>query len=303
MIDQPLKDTISRIEALARRDPGGRGFAAYAPDGQLLPAAATLLEGERFILLTGFCIRAAMRGETDGPPGTLALALALQRLGKSVQLLTDRYSDALLAAGAQVHGLNLPLHVLPNAHEPAECAMRALVAEFSPTHVVAIERPGAAPDGHCYSMRGEVLDDILPRTDWLLDPAAGHAHVTLAIGDGGNELGMGSLRAQLQEHVCFGERIFCATPADHAIPAGISNWGAYALAAVLSLLSGRMLIEAPQREHAVLAAMLDAGAVDGFSGRGEASVDGVAWDDYALTLAEMRACTNSALAGRHQNAM
>lgn len=303
MNDPRFTAAVCRIEALARRDPGGRGFTAYAPNGQLLPAALTLLGGERVLLLTGFCIRSVLRGETDGPPGTLALALALQSLGKSVQLLTDRHSAALLAAGAQVHGLKLSPHVLPDAHEAAEFAMRALVAEFSPTHVVAIERPGAALDGHCYSMRGELLDDILPRTDWLLDPAAGHAHVTLAIGDGGNELGMGSLRAQLQEHVRYGERIFCATRADHAIPAGISNWGAYALAAVLSLLSGRMLIEAPERERAVLAAMLDGGAVDGFTGRCEASVDGVAWEDYAFTLAEMHACTNSALAGRHQNAM
>lgn len=296
MDDHQLEGAVDCIEALARRDSGGRGFVAQAPGGQLLPAARTLLAGERVILLTGFCIRAALRGETDGPPGTLALALALQRLGKAVMLLTDRHSAALLEAGAIVHGASFPLHVLPDAHAEAEREMRALVKRFAPTHVVAIERPGVAADGHCYSMRGEVLDDLLPRTDWLLEMAQGHPYVTLAIGDGGNELGMGGLRAALLGQVRFGELIFCVTPSDFAIPSGISNWGAYALAAVLSLLSGRMLIESPAQERAVLDALLEAGAVDGFSGRCEARVDGVHWDEYARTLADIRACVANGIA-------
>ena len=37
-------------------------------------------------------------------------------------------------------------------------------------------------------------------------------------------------------HVAHGERIACATPADHLIVAGVSNWGAYALIGALAVL-------------------------------------------------------------------
>ena len=77
MIEPRLAEAIRRIEILARRDPGSRGLASFANTYDLLAAANELLAGERVILATGFCIRAAMIGETDGPSGTLAVADAL----------------------------------------------------------------------------------------------------------------------------------------------------------------------------------------------------------------------------------
>ena len=69
-----LHETIRNIESTSRRDPGERGLAAHAERDRLLPAARELMDGERIIIVTGFCIRAAMIGETDGPPGALAVA-------------------------------------------------------------------------------------------------------------------------------------------------------------------------------------------------------------------------------------
>jgi len=44
---------------------------------------------------------------------------------------------------------------------------------------------------------------------------------TIAIGDGGNEIGMGSLpRELIAQHVDHGETIACVTPARHLIVAG-----------------------------------------------------------------------------------
>ncbi len=290
-----LHDTIRNIESTSRKDPGGRGLAAHAEHGRLLPAARELLGGERFIIVTGFCIRSAMIGETDGPPGALAVADALVRLGKSVVLLTDDFSAGLLEAGASASGSHPRIVTMNLPQERADAAIDELVASYSPTHVLAIERPGNACDGHRYSMRGEMLDDLVASADRLLAPPGTRHYTTLAIGDGGNELGLGGLREQLCGRINHGDLIFSVTAADHVIAAGISNWGAYALTAALSLLSGQLLIRAPGHERAVLDAIVRAGAVDGCTRRREPSVDGLPWDDYARTLDEIYRETRSCL--------
>lgn len=282
-----LQSRIAGIEASSRHDPGGRGLACRAPGGLLLPAAQSLLTCQRAVIVTGFCIRAAMIGETDGPPGALALASALRRLGKDVVLLSDDFSIPLLKAGMAISSDVFRLTTLKLPQTDADAAIDALLASFSPTHVVAIERPGNAADGHRYSMRGEQLDDLVPSADRLLAPPPPRTYRTLAVGDGGNELGLGELRDTLMGGISHGELIFSATAADHVIPAGISNWGAYALAAALSALAGKLLIKAPQHERAVLQAMVEAGAVDGCTRQRELSVDGLAWDDYARTLEDI----------------
>jgi hypothetical protein len=290
-----LQESVARLDTLARRDAGGRGLATFAGPTDLLPAAAELLGGQRIILVTGFCIRAAMIGENDGPPGTLALADALCQLGKEVVLLTDEHSAGLLAAGAATYARAYRTVVLGLAPEVAQRQIADLVAAFAPTQVVAIERPGSAPDGHRYSMHGEILDDLVPAADCLLEPAAGRTYRTIAIGDGGNELGFGGLRAALKQQVKHGDLIFCSTAADHVIPAGISNWGANALVATLSLLAGRLLLRPPAHDYAVLQALLAAGAVDGCTRTAALSVDGLAWDSYATTLAGLYDETRTAL--------
>ena len=280
----PAKETIRQFELLARHDPGGRGLASSDAESHLYSAAANLLDAERVILVTGFCIRAAMIGETDGPSGTLAVAHALRQLGKEVVLVSDKFSDGLLEAGAKVLGAPYPITVLSPVQEESDRAIDALLASFAPTQVVAIERPGSAIDGHRYSMRGEILDELVPSADRLLTPPGERSYATIAVGDGGNELGMGHLRDSLMDRINLGELIFCDTEADHVIPAGISNWGAYALAASLAVLSGKAILIKPEDELAVLEAQVAVGAVDGCTRKNEVSVDGVPIADYLKTV-------------------
>lgn len=80
------------------------------------------------------------------------------------------------------------------------------------------------------------------------------------------------------------------------IAAGISNWGGSALAAALSLQSGRPLLRTPEHELSVLRAIVAVGAVDGCTKKNALSVDGLAWNDYAQTLADIHRATYAALA-------
>ncbi len=292
----PAKETIRQFELLARHDPGGRGLASSEAESHLYSAALNLLSAERVILVTGFCIRAAMIGETDGPSGTLAVAHALRQLGKEVVLVSDKFSDGLLEAGAKVLGAPYPITVLSPVQEESDRAIDELLAAFAPTQVVAIERPGSAIDGHRYSMRGEILDELVPSADRLLSPAGERSYATIAVGDGGNELGMGHLRDSLMDRINLGELIFCDTEADHVIPAGISNWGAYALAASLAVLSGEQVLITPEDELAILEAQVAVGAVDGCTRKNEVSVDGVPIADYLETVSAIYAGCQAHLA-------
>ena len=295
---------LERIARLIRRDPGQRGLSSLAMADDLPLAAASLLRGERILIATGFCIRAAMIGENDGPPGALALADALHRLGKKVALITDRHSAGLLTAAAplfKAHEGNtdssppFPIISLPDAQRLADRRIDEIIRTHRPTHVLAIERPGSALDGHRYSMRGERLDDIVPAADRLMPPAERRDYTTIAIGDGGNELGLGALRSRLKNRVAHGELIFCATPADYVIPAGVSNWGGHALVAALSVLSGRSLLRPVMHERRVLETLLAAGAVDGSLRKRALSVDGIGWDEYAQILTALHRAVDTAL--------
>jgi hypothetical protein len=84
-----------------------------------------------------------------------------------------------------------------------------------------------------HTMSGrDVTEDHWPVHHWLLESSAR----VVAIGDGGNELGMGKLPWELiAEHVPNGARIACRVSADWLIVSAVSNWGAYALAAGVCL--------------------------------------------------------------------
>lgn len=118
--------------------------------------------------------------------------------------------------------------------------------------------------------------------------------LTIGIGDGGNEIGMGKIPHEtIVKNIPNGDLIHCRVPTDHLIVAGVSNWGAYALAAGVYVLRGVKpppdLFD-PDREREILEVMVREGPlVDGVTGQQTATVDGLTWDEYAKPLVRIRA--------------
>jgi hypothetical protein len=117
----------------------------------------------------------------------------------------------------------------------------------------------------------------------------------IAIGDGGNEIGMGSLPASLiGSYVAHGEKIACATPAQHLIVAGVSNWGAYGLIGALAILRQEWratLIQClhPEREAAILRRTVNDGpAVDGVTRQRTLTVDSLPIEVHQEKLRAIR---------------
>lgn len=281
--DEKAAVVAAWIDALIQQDPGGRGLAWWADRSDLLDSARSLLSGSRIAITTGFHILARGEIETDGPPGAIVLAEALLALGREVCLLVDEPALPVMRAGlggaspggaAGLGGLgagarSLALVGLAPGSPPDPRAIGA--DRFS--HIVAVERPGRSAAGECVNMRGEIITPHVAMLDGLFtDPE--RTFTTIAIGDGGNELGFGRA-ADRVDFFTRGARISCRTPADWCIFSGVSNWGAYGLCAMLSLLTGRSLLPRADHVAAILDAIVGAGAVDGVTLERAATVDGL----------------------------
>lgn len=283
-------DSIDHLLAL---DPGTRGIAGFFTPGGARRAAASLVRSRRVLLTTGYSHGPGL-SETDGPPGAAVLGRALRLLGKSVWYLSDTATLPLLEAVLKVLGEPVELIVFPEG-EPTEIAVRRLLSEIAPTHLVAVERPGRAKNGDYLSARGESIAAWNRPVDslFLLRP---RGTTTIGIGDGGNEVGMGNVRARLVRQGALARRIASVVRVDHLVVAGTSNWGAYGVTAHLALLTARRLLHTPEDERRLVAACVEAGGIDGITRRREAKVDGLPVEVHAAFVELLRTVSEHAQA-------
>lgn len=323
------------LDALLRRDPGGRGVAAFLEAGQglaaghLAAAARHLAQhGQSAAIVTGFAIvgRDPPAAETDGPPGALFLARVLAALGVEVTLISDRFGLPLVEAGRRLGGPDSArLFEFPLAADPSES--QAWIDDYlsSPagarlTHLVSIERvgpshtlaslsaqprTGVAPiveferevppeqRDRCHNMRGVIIDDCTAPIHRLFETVAVRRPEvkTIGVADGGNEIGMGAVPWEIaRQAIARGPagQVACRVPCDNLILAGVSNYGAYALAAAVAALRGRTdLISAwnADAERRLIETLVrDARAVDGVTGLSQPTVDGLPLEEYLATF-------------------
>ncbi|PAB59048.1 DUF4392 domain-containing protein [Anaeromicrobium sediminis] len=281
------------IENIIRKNLDERGMDRINLPGEFKKGVKDLLKSSTVFIVTGFVIRDTLTGETDGPIGAISLASALENLGKKVVLVTDKYSKEMLYNCCMVKHMKTPIEVVP--YNNAEEFCNDLLIKYNPSHIVGIERPGRAMDGCCYSMRGEDLSDLVPNTDILFEKSKELGITTLAVGDGGNEVGMGKVTSFVVNSVNKGGQICANTATDYLIVAGVSNWGGHALVAALSILSHTMLLHDSITEILLLESMLRAGGVDGCTKKPTLSVDGLSLDENLQILERLRRIVEKAL--------
>jgi len=316
---------LDEIERLIRRDPARRGLVASEESrgalcpGHLAGAAADLAaNGRRVLIVTGFFIPSATppAAETDGPPGAAMLAAAFAGIGMQVQIATDDRCRSAVEIAVREMGLPATIVAIPGSTESEveNWFQRTVATEPAWSHLIAIERVGpshtqtsieqqtgneadqaefedlvpAAEQNHCYNMRGVCLDDFTAPLHRLFELADAHGKITtIGIGDGGNEIGMGSvpwqeLRQRLNN--ASAARTPCRISTDWTIVAGVSNWGGMALAAATLLLRNRQAILLPwttkQQLQQLERLVFEGPAVDGITRLPEPTVDGLPFLTY-----------------------
>jgi hypothetical protein len=271
-------------ELLVARNPRNMQVARAAlPHDYYLRAARTLRDIRGTVIIgTGFPVDDTY--ETDGPVGAIALYDSLAALGAQPVIACGPPLSQALTGDYRV--LELQARDLP----AAEAEATEHLARLRPAAVVSIECPGLAEDGRYYNMRGE---DISARCAFF-DPFIRLAGCpTIAIGDGGNEIGMGKIAAAIAELDIRASVTSC----DELLVADVSNWGAYGLVALLAHWAGRDLL-ADIDPLAILQYLSARGSVDGVTRENTLTEDGLDPSQGLGLISELRALTGFPRAGQ-----
>jgi hypothetical protein len=293
---------IKKIEQLICQD-RGRGIQAAAGHltaGNLEKAVRSVADASNasIAIISGFYIASGTSpaAENDGPIGAMHMAAAFAAVAIPCRIVTDTPCESAFRAGMDAFDLNGAV-ILDIASLPAEDAgesvelIRARWIEADVTHVISIERCGPSRDGSPRSAGGldlkqwtAPLEGLFSAKDWT----------TIAIGDGGNELGMGVIPlGTVEESVSLGAKIACVIPCDHLILAGVSNWGGWAIPAALSLvmpwktaaLTASLTVE---QDNFLLREVVENGpSIDGLRGTPSMSVDNIDQAEHNEILTEL----------------
>lgn len=306
-----LSDRYVSLQDVIGTDAGDRGMKSLIVPGDLEKAAkvvAQLSIPSTVLVLSGFpcCVNESPPSETDGPPGTFAIARAVAALGHNVIVVTESCNEAVFTAAWKE--LVLPencgpigLEIFPSTFSDLEENRFQQLAETCQL-LISCERAGPAKDGICYTMRG--IDMNAKGLIGPLHRLVGESNAPfIAIGDGGNELGMGKVINNIINNpkISNGDKIGCVIAADYLIAASVSNWGGYALAAAIALAVWEQKSKDEDLSHlidrclpresdevALLHRCVAAGCRDGVSGKMEATVDGMPLETSMKCLNDIR---------------
>lgn len=316
-----------RLDTLVNLDLGGRGVEAlYAMArektgrslvGAVAEALLAVPKGATVIVTTGSVSRAWLStaiGENDGPSGLAAVVRSLV-LARHVRCVLVAEETLLPALGQvmQAAGLSIltpeagqvaadegslaavTLMGYPVTDEEGIAVAGKVLDDLKPALLFSTERVGRNRNGIYYSMGGRDYGMGRARIDRLFDKALERGIPVVAVGDGGNEIGMSRVTAAVEAAVKHGASGDCAcgggigavTGADILLTAAVSNWGCTAICAAMAAREGNpKLLHTPEREAILLDRMVELGLINSAHGIIDANVDGVARDTH-IAIAEL----------------
>jgi hypothetical protein len=266
-------------------------------------------------------------GELDGPPGAALLARSLHRaLGIVPIFLIEAQLQPAMQAAARGAGFAVlspdkameaskslaPLHaaaVMSFPKDSAEAAVESekLICKFKPKAIISVEKGSANKKGVIHNARGIDTTACMAKVDELIKAAQKAKILTIGIGDGGNEIGMGLIAEAVRAHVPYGSRCACpcqgglapSVSTDILVTASVSNWGAYGIAACLAVLRGQPeILHDEATEQRTLREAADAGLIDGNTGYVDPGADGLPVTVHAAIITLLNQIVSNALKPR-----
>ena len=260
----------------------------------------TLKKDDVVFIMTGFVLRPFKHAETDGIIGSMLLCRSLVKaFGVKPVIVCPQENLPAVENLASVIGLHLfkdfsSLLQIPvsmgvvvftkDEKEAPEQAAR-LLEKCNPKALISIECPGANEEGVYHNATGLDVTELEAKQDALFEMAQQRGILNIAIGDLGNEMGMGTIAPTLEKYIPYAGKGKCRcgcggglavkTKADNIITATVSDWGCYSMIAALAFLveNADVMHTAQLEEQAVLTAsrsgMIDmygwlVPAIDGF---------------------------------------
>ena len=190
-------------------------------------------------------------------------------------------------------------------------AQAAELAVRKPAAVVSVEACGANALGVCHNAVGLDVTALQARSDVLWEKLRADGVPNIAIGDLGNEIGMGTIADHIKKYVPFTDRgecqcgcgggILSATRTDNIITATCSDWGCYGLMAALAYLKKDMeILHHEDMESEVMRVAARNGFID-MTGSLLPGIDGFSTRMNVGIVSLMRQCTAYAVRYSHKS--
>lgn len=261
------------LDDLANLDPRGYGVCKilyqasreYTGAPTCMNAAEKLVntvrEGDIVYVMTGFVLRPYKKAEMDGIVSSMLLCRSLVKAfgAKPIIICPEDNRKAVenMAACVGLHlfedidtlrEIPVSMGVIYFTKDAARAAAQAddIIAKAKPTAVVSIECPGANDKGCYHNAVGLGVTELEAKQDILFEKIQEMGILNIAIGDLGNEIGMGTISDTLEKYIPYAGKGACncgceggiavKTKADNIITATVSDWGCYAMIAAMAYL-------------------------------------------------------------------
>lgn len=305
---------VRQIYDAALKEGGGRPITARAAEALFNQVGA----GDSVLIITGAGYAPEVpHGESDGPPGAAAIARALYWGLKAVPVYVTEacHQPPVIASSRAAHimvrefelaktrRMGAAAVVAPERNELVPDWAREVIATYKPKAVITIERLGPNEAGIVHGSTGvrKTCVDLAP----LVVEANRQGILTIGIGDNGNEIGFGRIFDFMKDFHPYGREtqypgglgVICAVPTTVFLPASVSNWGAYGIAAMLAFFCRNVeVFHTAEMEKRIIEACLDAGGwemrycsnrfiVDGIPGEGSMAIVQLLREMLKLNLA------------------
>jgi len=263
------------------------------------------------LIITGFRVPPLYLQETDGPLGAASLARAVSLGLEAIPIIiTDHNEQSISIVESACRGIGLSVTSLntilkekpkkcttvigfPIKREEAKEKAKEIIDITNPKALIFIEKAGANVKGEYHTARGLNITNYHSKVEYLLEEAQRRKILSIGIGDGGNEVGMGVIEEAVRKFVPYGAECQCPcrggiaahSKTDVLVVSTTSNWGAYAISALLAkMLNKYELLHEPQHEDLMLTLAIDKGAIDGSTGLSEKSVDSIKLEIHQALL-------------------
>ncbi len=243
------------LDDLANLDPKGYGVckllykAAYNFTGKPLCLNAaqllcnTLKKGDTVFILTGFVLFPFNKAETDGAISSVLLAAALVKaFGVKTVIICPEEAVTALNEMSCFLKKDSEIVAFTKDSDKAEEECERILSRFYPDAVISIECPSANKNGRYHNAGGVNVSEIEAKTDILFEKLFNSGVPNIAIGDLGNEIGMGVISECVENFIpsdceCCGKGgITARTKAENIITATVSDWGCYSMICMLAYL-------------------------------------------------------------------
>ncbi|MDR0696761.1 MAG: DUF4392 domain-containing protein [Christensenellaceae bacterium] len=307
---------VCRILYKAARDFTGKPLTINFADNLI----EIVKKDDIVFIIVGFVLLPHKKAEMDGINGAMILARSIYRAfnAKPVIICPE---DCLKAVENMAYDAGL--HLYKNVDDVKKYPISMGVITFTkdknyaikqskeivdtwglPVATIAIEAPGANSIGVYHNATGLDMTEYEAKTDVLYKYLQNRKVKTFAIGDLGNEIGMGTIKEHIQKYVPYAAKGSCRceckggivadSVSDVILTATVSDWGAYGITAALAfLLQNDTILPTPELIERIMITASRSGMVDMY-GDLIPSVDGFDKSIVSTQVALMRECISYA---------